>query len=180
MLKYARENALPYMAAGQARFLQGDASLYTLDETFGLVVSTFNALNHLPDMASLEGCFQSTLNVLRTGGWFIFDLNTRAGLLNWNRISIDPAEDVFLVNRGIFDGQMGKAWTKITGFVQKKGGAYIRFEETVYNTVFEMEAVKSLLEKLGFQGVYFAKGSDLNTAIIDPESEAKVFFVSHK
>ena len=64
MLEHAREKALPYMVAGQAQFVQGDAADYQLDETFSLVVSTFDALNHLPDMDALAGCFRSTL-----GSW---------------------------------------------------------------------------------------------------------------
>jgi SAM-dependent methyltransferase len=180
MLKYARENALPYMAAGKARFIQGDAADYSLDETFGLVVSTFDALNHLPDIQALQSCVQSTLNVLVEGGYFIFDLNTRLGLANWNRVEVNPAQDIFLLNRGLFDDQIGKAWTKITGFVCGENNLYTRFDETVYNTVFDMEAVKNIMATSGFRQVYFAKGTDLSQPISDPEFETKVFFIANK
>ena len=180
MLKFARENSLPYMAAGQAKFIQGDASKYSLDESFGLVVSTFDAINHLPDMGALKGCFQSTLEVLIDGGYFVFDLNTRKGLLNWNRLSIDPDDDIFLFNRGLFDDQMERAWTKITGFIRMEEGQYTRFDETVFNTVFEMEAVEEMLEDCGFSGVYFAEGTNLAHPITTPESEVKVFIIARK
>lgn len=180
MLKQAKENTLPYLVAEQARFIQGDAADFLLDETFGLVVSTFDALNHLPDLTALQGCFSSVVKVLLDGGYFIFDLNTRAGLANWNHIQIDPGQEFFLINRGIFEDHMDRAWNKITGFIREEGNYYLRFDETVFNTVFEMKQVKGMLEAAGFHGIYFAKGMNLSFPIADPEAEGKVFFVARK
>ena len=80
MVAYARENNLEFVVAKQANFIQGDAANFSLDEKFGLVVSTYDALNHLPDEAALQGCFKSVFNVLQDGGYFIFDLNTQHGI----------------------------------------------------------------------------------------------------
>lgn len=180
MLKYARENLLPYVVAGRVRLVQGDASYFKIVENFGLVVSTFDALNHLPDMAALKGCFQSTLDVLEDDGYFIFDLNTAEGLKNWNGVNINPGERFFLLNRSIYDEYTVKAWTKITGFVRNESGLYERFDETVYNTVFEMDAVRDLLIDVGFHSAYYAMGSALEVPIDDPEKESKVFIVAQK
>jgi ubiquinone/menaquinone biosynthesis C-methylase UbiE len=180
MLKIAKEKLMPYVIAKQANFVEGDAASYEFDERFGLVVSTYDALNHLPDMESLVGCFQSTYKVLEDSGYFIFDLNTSLGLKFWNSMRINPGEDVFLFNRGIFDEHIHKAWTKITGFVQTDDGHYERFDETVYNTPFELDAVKSSLINSGFHSVYFVLGSDLKTPIDDPEAVGKVFVISKK
>jgi len=68
MLRYACKNAAPYVAGGQARFVQGDASDFALDERYGLVVSTFDVLNHLPDEAALRACFACVYRVLEPGG----------------------------------------------------------------------------------------------------------------
>jgi len=180
MLEHARQKALPYMVAQQAHFVQGDAADYQLDETFSLAVSTFDALNHLPDMDALAGCFRSTLAVLDPGGYFIFDMNTRVGLANWNSISLTPGEDIFLLTRGIFDENTTKAWTKITGFLRNPDGLYERFDQTVYNTVFEMQAVHDLLLETGFTSVYTASGTALSIPIADPENQPKVFFIARK
>ena len=88
MLDCARANTSMFVQAGQARFLQGDASSYTLDAPVGLVVSSFDALNHLPDLAALRSCFACTHAATLPGGTFIFDLNTRAGLQRWNNINV--------------------------------------------------------------------------------------------
>jgi SAM-dependent methyltransferase len=180
MLKLAKAKLMPYVVAKKAAFIQADATCFELEESFGLVVSTYDALNHLPDMESLVGCFRSTFNVLEECGYFIFDLNTSLGLKNWNSMSVNPGEDVFLFNRGIYDDQTVKAWTKITGFVRNDDGFYERFDETVYNTAFELSAVESNLLLTGFRTVYFALGSELNTPIEDPERVGKVFIIALK
>lgn len=180
MVAYARENNLEYVVAEQADFIQGDAADFKLDEKFGLTVSTFDALNHLPDEAALQRCFSCVFEVLLEGGYFIFDLNTQIGLQNWNGIMVRPGDEIYLINRGMYDDATVKAWTKITGFVRDDHGFYERFDETVYNTIFEMEAVRGWLLDTGFQDVYFAAETDLNSGIENPEEQKRVFFVAKK
>jgi SAM-dependent methyltransferase len=180
MVSYARENNLEYIVAKQADFIQGDAADFILDEKFGLVVSTYDALNHLPDEAALQSCFRCVRDVLLEGGYFIFDLNTHFGLRNWNGITVRPGDEIYLINRGMYDEFTVKAWTKITGFVQDEGGLYERFEETVYNTVFEMAAARDWLLMAGFREVYFALDRDLNVPIQNPEAQKRVFFIVRK
>jgi ubiquinone/menaquinone biosynthesis C-methylase UbiE len=83
MLDYARGNASAFIVAGRARFVHSDASNFAMDERFGLAVSTYDALNHLPDFEALKGCFRSVYPLLLDGGWFIFDLNTELSLRHW-------------------------------------------------------------------------------------------------
>ena len=180
MLKYARQNALPYLTAKQAEFIQGDAADFKFSEKFGLVVSTFDALNHLPDTSALQGCFHSSFDVLADGGIFIFDLNTRKGLANWNGVVVQPGEEIFYVNRSIYDDLTIRAWTKITGFVRNDDGLYERFDETVYNTVFELGDVKKMLSEAGFRNAHFAKVEALVTPVENPDDEPRIFIVAQK
>lgn len=178
MLEQARANTAGYITAGQADFLQKDAAAFTLDEQFGLVVSTFDALNHLPDECALRGCFESVRNVLISGGMFIFDLNTRAGLLqHWNGIHIEDSPELMLVNRAIYDGG-DKAYTRITGFVPTPDELYERFEETFYNTAFVIADVQNMLLETGFKTVHCAEMHDLTIPVEDPESLRRVYFVA--
>jgi SAM-dependent methyltransferase len=179
MLHYARENARRYIETGLATFIQGDASNFTLDERFGLVVSTYDALNHLENEQVLRRCFQCVYAVC--DGYFIFDLNTRRGLNHWNSIQVDDGgEDILIINRGIYDGQSEKAWTKITAFLRLPNGLYERVDETVFNTVFEMERVKDALLEVGWKKAYFARIQDLKTPLDEPEKEGRVFIVASK
>lgn len=178
MLCLAEGNARTYVEAGHARFLQADASEFTLIERFGLVVSTFDALNHLADEKALRTCFQCVYNVC--DGWFIFDLNTRRGLARWDGVSVDDRDDALIISRGIFDEVGEKAWLKITGFVHASDGLFKRFDETAFNTVFEIERVRAILLEVGWQTVHVALERDLEAAVRDPESEGRVFVVAAK
>ena len=177
MLKYAIENTAQYIESGQACFIEGDASCFQLQERFGLVVSTFDALNHLHDIHALKSCFECVRSVC--DGIFVFDLNTRHGLNRWNSFFIDESrEDMLIITQGIYDGISDKAWTRINGFIQVKDGLYQRFEETSFNTAFNLTEVKSLLLDVGWKAVYFARLEDLNTSISDPENENRIFVIA--
>jgi hypothetical protein len=106
-------------------------------------------------------------------------LNTRSGLRRWNGIQVDESsEDALIVNRGIYDGQGDKAWTRISGFFRMPNGLYERFEETVFNTVFAMETVRQALLDVGWRNVHFARIEDLSTPLVEPENGGRVFIVA--
>ncbi len=180
MLQYARENASAYVESGQAEFVRADAADFSLDQQFGLVASTFDALNHLLGQEALQACFRSVFAVLVEGGYFIFDLNTRAGLKRWVNINVDDGEEAMIVTRGIFDDHANQAYTRVSGFIRAANGQYDRFEETVYNTVFEMAWVRNTLLRIGWREVHFAQYEALTIPIAEPEREGRVFFVAHK
>ena len=180
VLVYARENASAYVDDGRARFLQTDAAGFSIDDQFGLVVSTFDALNHLDGRAALEQCFQSVFAALVPEGFFVFDLNTRGGLMRWNSIRVDDTQEAMIVTRGIYDGESDRAYTKVSGFLHTANGLYERFDETVFNYIFDMAWVREALFRAGWHHVYCARIDDLTTPIPDPEHEDRVFFVANK
>ncbi len=180
MLEYARANAAPYIVAGQARFIQGDAAHFELDERFGLVVSTFDALNHLPDMDALIGCFHSVYPVLEEGGSFIFDLNTLYGLRRWTGMSVSDTPEMMLVTRSLFDEETRKGYTRISGFLPAQDGLYERFEETAYNTAFDLELVRQALLETGFRSVRFTRSEDFTAPVVYPEAESRIYIVAEK
>jgi SAM-dependent methyltransferase len=180
MLQYARENNAPYIVAGQARFIEGDAANFELDQTFGLAVSTFDALNHLPDFNALKNSFLSVYPVLLPGGQFIFDLNTRKGLRRWSSVSVEDSEDMMLVIRGVFDESAGRGTMYVSGFIPAADGLYERFEETAYNTLFDLQSVKEALQETGFRTVRFANSQNFNALVEDPENENRIFIIAEK
>jgi SAM-dependent methyltransferase len=181
MLHYARENAGNFVDAGRARFVQGNAGEFVLDDRFGLAVSTFDALIHLDNEEQLKGCFRSIFPVLVSGGFLVFDLNTPVGLRRWNQISMDDSGDgLLLITHSFYDGHGDKAWTQITGFVRQPDGLYERFDETVFNTVFNLARVKDMLLEIGWREVHFARIDDLKTPLAEPEKEGRVFIVASK
>jgi SAM-dependent methyltransferase len=180
MLELARRNAGHYAREGKADFIRADASDFRLDRGYGLVVSTFDALNHLPDRRSLASCFRCVFGALSRGGRFIFDLNTEKGLRMWNSISVEETEELLILNRGIFGEGMRRAYNHITGFLKVGSNRYERFQQTAYNTAFVMAEVERDLGGAGFEGVYFTTMKDFSARVSDPEELTRVFFVAKK
>ena len=180
MLFYARENSREYLRKGLVQFLETDASQFSLGSKFGLAVSTFDAINHLPNEECLRGCFQSVFRSVVKGGYFIFDLNTRHGLERWNGIHVEDSEQIFLMIKGIYHREKGEAITRVSGFVPEAGDGYHRFEEVVYNYAYELVKVKTLLEDAGWREISFVSMDDLQVPIGEPEKEKRIFIVAGK
>jgi SAM-dependent methyltransferase len=178
MLAYARDNNAPYVEHGQARFIQADAVDLNIEGIFGLAVSTFDALNHLPGGEALRACFESVYSLLRPQGFFIFDLNTRAGLHRWNGINVRDLGDALIIDRGIYDETEGQAWIKITGFMRLEDGRYERFDQTAYNMAYDLDWVRDTLCEVGFRSAYYARADDLSMPLVDAEAQKRVFFVA--
>ena len=181
MLHHARMNNLEYVQSGRATFRVGDASNFTTGRGFGLVVSMFDALNHLPDAGHLAGCFHSVYGALDPGGIFVFDLNTRLGLLNWNSIGVRDEPGIMIVNRGVFIEDQQRAIVRISGFLRDESGRYERFEETMSNVAFKVAEVRDLLLSSGFKRAHCARPNSLDVPIeTDPEEERRAYFVAYK
>lgn len=178
MLAYAVANNREHVAAGRAHLIQADARDFTMDQRFGLVVATYDALNHLDSTADLARCFQAVRAVTAPGGSFIFDLNTRKALRSWTGIQVTDEVDLALIQRFFYDEEQGRAHAAITGFIHRGEGRYERFAESLHNTAFEMVEVVALLETAGWQGVRMARLADLTTPLAEPEAERRVFFLA--
>lgn len=180
MLLYARENTREFIEKGKAEFIQADAADFELDRKFGLAVSTFDALNHLENMDQLRACIRNVNRILLDNGLFIFDLNTHLGLKRWHSISIEDTDEMMLVKRGVYDDQNKRSLTTISGFLRVSTQYYERFEETVYNTAFDLEEVRKAMLESGFSIAYASRGQELETRLEEPEKEGRVFFVGRK
>ncbi len=180
MLAHAAANNARAVAEGRARFIQADAAGFELagGTRFGLALSTFDALNHLPSLEALRGCFRSVRRVLAPGGVFVFDLNTRLGLRAWNSLSVHEHDGSVLIQRRTFTPGTAHALTALTGFVPTGDGCYERFDEVIANTAFEMSAVRQALLDEGWPAVHAATLADLNAPLAEPEHESRVYFVA--
>lgn len=180
MLFYALQRTKTYIDSGKAQFIQTDVSKFTLNEKFGLIVSTYDSLNHLNDSILLKKTFKCAYNVSERNGIFIFDLNTKKGLKRWNRINISDNENHMIVTRGIFEKDNGRALTMYSGFIKKETGDYERFEQIVYNTSFDIQSVKFWLLEAGWNEISFRKVCNLDIATTNPEEEYRVFIIAKK
>jgi len=180
MISYARQNTKEYESKGAVNFLEADASHFNLKIEYGLTVSTYDAINHLEDKKALRGCFGSVYQCIVKNGYFVFDLNTRVGLQNWNGMNIKDTENILLIIRGIFDTDKVEAITRVSGFVKGEDDSYSRFEEIVYNYVYSIAEVKEMLLETGWSQVNFTRIENLDKNIEEPEKEDRIFIVAKK
>lgn len=122
-----------------------------LSTTFDAVICAFDSINYLPTDEALAQTFQNVAHVLRPGGSFIFDLNTRRKLQDIFGSSHygDDLDDFAYVWRNRFDAAGNACDFFITLFI-KHGGAYRRYDEHHRQRVFEPSIVASLATAAGF------------------------------
>ncbi|HAP43993.1 MAG: hypothetical protein A2087_11710 [Spirochaetes bacterium GWD1_61_31] len=178
MLERAAANNLEAVKAGAVRLVEADAASFRLEGRSHAVVSTFDALNHLDSLDTLAACFGCVRASLVAGGIFIFDLNTRQSLHRWTDHSVQEEPDATIIRNGLFVPEIGKAWLEIKGFLRQADGSYRAFREMMFNTVFDLAAVRAALLAAGFGAVETFRGGAALEPTQDPEAERRVFFVA--
>lgn len=173
MLAYAKENNRDFLSSGRVEFILGDILEHPVGQRFGLITCTYDSINHLDDERELWKCFELAYGSLVKGGYFIFDINTRASLLNWNALSVSESSNRMIVSRGIYDGKSPKAVIRFSGFIHRNDGLYEKFEQIIYNAVFDAQVIEKFLREIGWSSVYFATVEDLSMPIDKPESVNK-------
>jgi SAM-dependent methyltransferase len=174
MLFWARRNCLPHLKSGRAAFYQVDIRSFRLDQAFGLALSTYNTLNHLPPEDHL-GCFRSTFSCLVPGGWVLFDLNTKRGLREWGDEETREGPNGPLTVHRSFDDAANRGRMEVEG----RWGQEV-FSETVLNYARPVEDALHDLRSAGFGSAYAALADDLDKPISDPEVEKRIFLVGTK
>ncbi len=161
------------------RTIHADARDFNING-LGLVISTFDSLNHFLNTDELNKIFSSVFDSLIKDAYFIFDLNTLRNLKEWDFIDIDETDDLMIVMYGKYSNQQKRAFTKVIGFYSEDKQCYNRFEEVMYNTVFSIEDINKLLIKVGFKNVKYYDPNNLSANIPDPEKLDRVMIVCQK
>ncbi len=151
MLVHARENVKAqgtrdFIAEGYrvVCFAGGNAANQPMEDTFGLVTSTFDALNHLPDIDALRGRFRSTAKVLAPGGLFVFDLNSGTACSSGRDERAGRGRPRPDHARGGRRGRPSTAPTPRSRLPRgQENGLYKRFNQVAYNSIFAMDEVAS-------------------------------------
>ncbi len=177
MLKYARANNAEYIATGRVQFLEGDAGNFNLEPKFGLVVCTFNGLNHLGSIEQVEGCLANVLRTLVPGGCFIFDINTQLGLKSVvETIGIEDTDEEIIVRKRIFDGK--RVILNASGCFLNEG-VWTRYRETIFKIIIDTKKLQQSMLDSGWSSVAYT-AEDFITPIEDPEMEEVAYVVAYK
>jgi SAM-dependent methyltransferase len=170
MLALARARA-EGAAPGQMLFIEGDMRyLPTTDDrqpttddqhdgqwsvvggrwSFNLVTCTYDSLNYLLAEEDLARCFAGVGRVLRPGGLFLADMNTRHFLEHdWPAADVLERPGFIQVTQSYFDSANACSTMVLTGFAGDDAGGYRRFDETHIERAYEPQIVAALLARAG-------------------------------
>jgi len=177
MIEYAIQRNRTYVDTGKASFTIEDAASFSSGQRVSYVTCLYDALNHLASLEAIASCIRRAFDAVDRKGIFLFDINTKKSLREWNRTTIQEDDEIYLATKGIYDPTMDRAYTQLAGFFRNENGTYERFSETVYNLALSVAQILSLVKDAGFQSSYCASAENLALPLADPESIKRVFFV---
>lgn len=150
MAQHCRDQQPPLPAA-----VMDAAALGLRPGCFDLVVALYDSLNYILDPAQLASCFRGVFRTLRSGGAFIFDMNTTyalaAGFFAQSNLgSGDPLEFEW---RPRWDSATRICRVDMRFRWRDKLGEKV-FYETHYQRAYEVEELREMLAGAGFAQVH--------------------------
>jgi SAM-dependent methyltransferase len=132
------------------RVLNADMRRFTLPRPVDLVLSEFNALNHLPRKADLAPTFRRIARALRPGGWLYFDVNMWPTYRQHYPVARWVEGPGFcLTTHGGFDRRRGRAWLICEWFVRERR-TWRRYRERIDDVFWTHAEIRSALRRAGF------------------------------
>lgn len=136
----------------EVKFVKGDAAEVRLNRKFDMVLLLFDSANHMYSLSHLTKVFKNARRHLNKGGHFIFDINTEAGLDDWQAVRVLRGKNYTVLTSGTYDPEEMIAEVIIEGFI-KEGRTYRRTVQLVTEKAYLPEdiidaLVKSKLDKI--------------------------------
>ena len=130
--------------------IQADARYLPLKRTYNFVYSIFDSLNYFMQENELKLVFKNVADIIKPGGYFIFDMNTVEGIKVIAREKQLTSEDenVYSIWRHKFKDNSITLY--LTLFV-KEGNLYKRIDEVHRERGYEFNEVKELLTSSGLE-----------------------------
>lgn len=179
MVEVARHKALA--ADVQIPFLVQDLRhFYQLGEPFDTVISACDVLNYLTTEEDLHQAFQGVHTLLRPGGLWLFDLNSRHKLssIYGDQSYADLQADFGYFWDNCYDEGAEICTMDLTFFVQRPDGMYERQTEQHRQKLWLPEIIRKMCELHGFS--YLASYDFLTVQPISEKSERWQFIVRKK
>ncbi|HQR45083.1 MAG TPA: class I SAM-dependent methyltransferase [Thermoanaerobaculia bacterium] len=145
MLRVARRKSR------RVRWVRQDLTDLSLDVTADVATCFGDALCHILEARDLQRVFRNTAKLLRPGGVFLFDLNTRFCLefLGTSEKLFRAGPDVFMATNA-FDRKTGLATFRQLWFV-RQGTLYRRVPVTVKTRSYEDAEIRRMLRAAGLR-----------------------------
>jgi len=148
MCRAARRKARQQKLA--LRVMQADMRNFRLPEPVDLVLSEFDAINHVPRRSDLRRVLSAAARALHPGGWLFFDVNNLAGFDKyWRGNWWMEKPGIVLVMRNGHNLQRRRAWCDCEWFV-KAGHLWRRHSERVEEVCWTEDEIHDALNAAGF------------------------------
>ncbi len=167
------ERRASLLSGSPGNAVQADAAHLPLNGPFDLITATFNVLNHLPNLESVESTVQEVARLLGSDGLFIFDINTRLGLTGTESLTVvqDSPDD---------KTEWQRHWHSPDVLRLEASGTFLdgddwhRYEEVIDKMVISVSWLEDELTKAGLGQVTWVS-DDLVTPLDNPERHAVAF-----
>jgi SAM-dependent methyltransferase len=149
MVAAARRKA--HAAGVEVAFRTGDMRDFALAAPIDAVISLGDTLNHLLTMEDLTRTLGCVARTLRPGGYFIFDVNTRRGLEDWDG-------ETFAVDSGEFAYILDCSLNPLTGVLTARASFFLpapapprfrRYQEEFRERAWPLELLQAALAQAG-------------------------------
>lgn len=143
------------------------------------IISTLDSVNHLPNIKSVEQCFEKAAENLNDGGVFVFDVNTifkHREVLGENTFVYD-VDGVYCVWQNTFDPSDNGVDIDLDLFFEEENGSYSRGGESFREIAFSEDDFREMLEKAGFEVVSVW---EYPTFDVPNEKSEKLLFAARK
>ena len=136
-------------------YLLQDMREFELYGTVRAVISICDSLNYITEEEELEEVFRLVNNYLDPDGVFIFDFNTvykYREILGDQTIAESREDCSFIWDNYYYEEEQINEY-ELSLFLREEGNLYRKYVETHYQKGYELETIKSLLEKSGMKFV---------------------------
>ena len=135
-------------------FLHMNMSKLCLFEPVDAVISTIDSLNYLTKERDIRETIQRVYSSLKSGGQFIFDVNTPYKFHHMNeQMYMDETEDSFCVWRTFFSERTQICTYQVDLFQKREDAAWERTFEEHKERAWSQEQLRDFLTEAGFQKI---------------------------
>lgn len=139
-----------------------DARYLEFPIRFDAALSTFDSLNHLPDVEDLALVFQAVHRALKPGAVFAFDMNLdeayRTGTQQW---VVDVQDATVSLIRGNYDGDTKNVQTELIWFVrQPESELWRQHRSVIRQRSYSQSEILTSLSAAGFHDIEAVSGED--------------------
>ena len=159
------------------KLFHGDMTKFNLNREFDSVICACDSLNYITEYDDLVKSFANAYTHLKTGGLFIFDVNSYYKLSEviGNNTFTDEVDDLLYVWQNEFVDDIANF--SINYFAQVEDGLYERFSEVHRERAYTVEQIVDGLKTAGFGDIEYYEAFTFNEI---KKNTQRINFVARK